>query len=348
MKRKTLIHALSVLLVLLLVVVSGCSGGGQQASAPEPAENTGNTSGEAAPSAASSFPEKDITVVVPHDAGGGIDTYARAIVPFVQKHLPKEVNIVVENRPGASGVTGSNGIYTAEPDGYTLGFVEPGGLYVQQKLVEVQYDVTKFNWLGQLRYEPLVAFTTKTSKIQSFEDLKNNKVAVSVPQKRTAAGIGAVIAFDQLGIDYGVLAGTGTGDAVTATLRGDADIHLNNTGGVISNVDDGDLIPMVVFSDEPYAPWPDAPTIADLGHPEMANVGVFMAALTAPPGVPEDVLAILREATDKAMADPEFLKWSEESKRPIVTANGEETTKNVNEIAASYEQYMDIVKKVFE
>lgn len=344
MKRKTLIHALSVLLVLLLVVVSGCSGGGQQASAPEPsAESAGG--GEAA---ASSFPEKDITIVVPHDAGGGIDTYARAIAPFVQKHLPKEVNIVVENRPGASGVTGSNGIYTAEPDGYTLGFVEPGGLYVQQKLVEVQYDVTKFNWLGQLRYEPLVAFTTKTSKIQSFEDLKNNEVAVSVPQKRTAAGIGAVVAFDQLGIDYGVLAGTGTGDAVTATLRGDADIHLNNTGGVISNVEDGDLIPMVVFSDEPYSPWPDAPTIADLGHPEIANVGVFMAALTAPPGIPEDVLNILREATSKAMADPEFLKWSEESKRPIVTADWEGTTENVNKIAASYDQYMDIVQKIFK
>lgn len=298
---------------------------------------------------ATDFPKRDITIVVPHGPGGGIDTYARAIVPYLERHLPNDINIRIDNRTGASGVIGARYFVNVPADGYTLFFGEPGGLFIQQKLADTGYDVTKFNWLGQLRYEPAVTFVTADSDIKSLDDLLNfdGRLTVSVPSLRTTAGISAVLTFSGLGIDYSILAGSGTGDAVTATLRGDAMVHHNNTGGVTSYVEDGDLIPILINGSESYDSFPDASTMIDAGHPELSSVGVFMAALAAPPGTSDDVLEILNEAMVAAMSDEDFLGWSETNNRPIVTANGERTAANIRAIADSLTPFMDTLAEIF-
>ncbi|MBI2348814.1 MAG: hypothetical protein HYV05_09200, partial [Deltaproteobacteria bacterium] len=67
------------------------------------------------------YHDKTINLIVPHGAGGGFDIYARLVAPFFRKHIPG-ANIIVQNVTGAGGLRGRNQVYTARPDGLTIGF----------------------------------------------------------------------------------------------------------------------------------------------------------------------------------------------------------------------------------
>ena len=84
------------------------------------------------------FPEKIITWIVTYPPGGGFDTYARAIAKRMPKYLPKKVQIVIKNSPGAGGRYGTNLLYRAKPDGYTIGI-----LNAQAKLYEQYREMLK-------------------------------------------------------------------------------------------------------------------------------------------------------------------------------------------------------------
>ena len=66
------------------------------------------------------YPEKNITLIIPFSTGGGFDTYARLIAPYVEKYLPRKVKVIPKNMPGAGGRMGLAAGYRAKPDGYTL------------------------------------------------------------------------------------------------------------------------------------------------------------------------------------------------------------------------------------
>ena len=86
--------------------------------------------GLASPAFAAGYPDKDITLVVPFSPGGGFDTYARLIAPFLEKHLPNKVHVIVKNEPGAGGRKGLTDVYRSKPDGYKLVIVNVPGAMV--------------------------------------------------------------------------------------------------------------------------------------------------------------------------------------------------------------------------
>ena len=94
------------------------------------------------------FPNRDIEIVIPYNAGGGFDTYIRALAPHMEKHLPGDINVLPINVPGAGGRRGASEVYRADPDGYTIGiFNLPGVLLPQLQGLKINYNLSDVSWL---------------------------------------------------------------------------------------------------------------------------------------------------------------------------------------------------------
>ena len=121
------------------------------------------------------FEGKTVRIVVGYAPGGGYDVYARMIAPYLKKYL--DATVVVENKPGAGGITALNGLYASPPDGLRIMLVK-GNAATMAQLTEqkgVRYDLRAFNILGGTGLSPDVMVVGAGSSIKSVEDLRTQK-----------------------------------------------------------------------------------------------------------------------------------------------------------------------------
>src|SRR5215470_802427 len=117
---------------------------------------------------AETYPTRPIALVVPIAAGGAVDTAARIVAEKLQEKLQQSV--VVENRPGAGSMIGSNFVAKAAPDGYTLLLMEPGAVLAKWLNRTVPFDVTSdFSPIAMVATSPLVLFAHPSV---AFHDIK--------------------------------------------------------------------------------------------------------------------------------------------------------------------------------
>src|SRR5574341_955963 len=125
---------------------------------------------------------KSIRIVVGFSAGGGFDTYARAISRHMGKHIPGGPSIVVENMTGAGSLIAANHVYkVAKPDGLTIGhFI--GGFFLGQVLGQpgIEFDARKFEFIGAPVSDHVVCALTKASGITSAEKWMASKTPVKL------------------------------------------------------------------------------------------------------------------------------------------------------------------------
>ena len=117
------------------------------------------------------FPSKHIHFVVQTKPGGGYDTIARALSPFLEKYLGGRVNVIVQNKPGGGGKVGYTYLYRSRPDGHTFCFCSIPGAVATQMVMKVAYDLSKVKWVGTVAQETHAIFVKADSKIKSFDDL---------------------------------------------------------------------------------------------------------------------------------------------------------------------------------
>lgn len=120
---------------------------------------------------ASDYPTRYVTIIVPYSAGGGVDTVVRLLIPRLSEVLGG--SIVVENRPGMSGVIGAQMVARAKPDGYTLLAGNLTTNVTNQLLVKhAGYDPRKdFTAIGELNAFPTIAVVPTSSPLRTIEDL---------------------------------------------------------------------------------------------------------------------------------------------------------------------------------
>jgi len=290
------------------------------------------------------FPEDDITVIIPYNAGGGFDSYVRGVLPAMQKYLPNDVNLIPRNMPGAGGRKGATAIYRARPDGYTIGAFNLPGLMLPEILGEpVGYDLAKVTWLGRLSEDQYVLVVAGSSSITSVEDLK----ALNRPIKFTATGAGSsahaasVIAARLLGLDASVITGyQGSQAYILAVVRGDGDVALGASNSIRSYTETGDL--RVLASFERQSSFPGIPTAAVLGQPDLNRL-TLQRMLGAPPDLDEEARAVLVDALSQALADDDLKTWSESVGLPFAPLSAEETAENFARQRALYEEFKDIL-----
>lgn len=318
------------------------------AEATKPAAEPTKPAAEAKPAAKKvDFPTKEITYIVPVTPGGGFDTMSRIVAPFLQKYLPNNPNVIVKNVSGGEWMIGINEIYNAKPDGYTIGIFNLPGNVVNQLLGVAKYDLTKVTWIGSITEVPYVAAASKKSGFKTLDDLKKApEVKVASVSLSSSAGLGSLIAAQTMGFKPKFISHPGSSEAILSTLRGDADYAQYPYGSMKKYVvDSKELTPLWIYDKKRASTLPDVPTVVDLGYPGLLDTVAIYYLVGTTPGVPPEIAQILRDAFDKAMADPECVKKLEaagEEVRPAKAADVEKIVKNSLE---QYVKYKDEIAK---
>ncbi len=281
---------------------------------------------------------KIVNLIVPHGAGGGYDTYARLLAPYIEKYLG--CTIVVDNVTGAGGDVGRNKLWNAKPDGLTIGFTSGTAMvYSQVSASEgVQYDVAKVKWLARALAEPSVLVAPTKGKYKSGADL----LKATAPIKFSVSGVGdddffaLSIVAHALKLKVNPVTGyKGTKEASLAVITGEVDAFETSVSTMLPIIQTGDVKPLMVITSKRVAELPEVPTVLEVakdvpGAADLLKVPINLTGVArvffAPPGLPKDKYDALETVLHKALTDPDMLQKAKTAKRPIDYAPGTEVT----------------------
>jgi tripartite-type tricarboxylate transporter receptor subunit TctC len=250
---------------------------------------------------------RTIRLVVPFPPGGSADILARVLSQQVGS--ARGVNVVVENRPGAGTVIGTDYVARAAPDANTV-LIMANSFVINPHMRKLNYDpFTSFTPVVLLVTSPQVLVVNATSPYRSFADL----VAAShaKPGELTMAGVGPAttqhIGFEQLkraaGLDMTYVPFPGNAPAVTSLLGDHVTAVFATYSEAFEQLNAGKLRALATTSRTRIAPLPDLPTVAELGTKDF-EVEVWFG-LVVPAGSPKAAVAELAEWFTKAMQAPD-------------------------------------------
>lgn len=266
--------------------------------------------------AAAEYPSKPITLVAPYGPGGASDLASRILASVVPQYLGEPVLVI--NRTGAGGVTGSAFVYNSKRDGYTVMLARIGSHTVAPAMKTIPYEYDKFTYLGLLEVNPVICATATTKPYKTLNDLidaiKKNPGMISY----SSAGIGtllqvaAVMMMDQVGIKDPVKAAIhvpfkGGGNAATAAFTGQVDFVCTNSSALMSGILGGKLRALMVTTPKRLSEIPDTPTVRELGFPDL-EVLVGWSGIAGPPDLPQEVVDKWAAALQKVKGDKSWNK----------------------------------------
>jgi tripartite-type tricarboxylate transporter receptor subunit TctC len=349
------VFSLAIILILALGVVSACSsktttGSSTSKSAESSNPTTTTTKQESTATNQESskvkYPTKEIKLIVPYSAGGGFDTSARMLAPYLGKYLPNDVSVIIENLPGGEGNIGLGEVARSKPDGHTLALINLPGHFVKQILKEATYDLQKLEYVGNITTTTYLAAASLKSGYISIQDFQNaEKINAGITNVSSTDGLGLVVSADSIGIKINTINHKGSSEAILSAIRGDVDIVQFPVESLMSHIESGDLTPLWVYSNERIPELPDVPTILELGYGELLETVSLHRALATTPGTPKEVLDILREAFDKATSDPEYKKQVEESGATYNPGNYEVAKQTADSALDKLLPFVDLIKE---
>jgi tripartite-type tricarboxylate transporter receptor subunit TctC len=257
---------------------------------------------------AQTFPTKPLTLIVTYPAGGGADAMARLIAPKMSEALGQ--NVVVENKPGASGQIGAGAVAKAAPDGYTL-MLDASSFSVNPALYpKLPYDSDKaFRPIGVIALFPNVLLVNPNFPAKSVADVialaKQKKDAVSFASSGngSAQHLAGALFESSANVDMVHVPYKGGGPALIDVIGGQVPIFFGNLASTLQHIQSGKLRALAVTSGKRSPILPDAPTIAEAG---VAGYEVYeWNALFAPAGTPEAVIEKISTAFRKTLDAPE-------------------------------------------
>ena len=288
----------------------------------------------------SDFKGKTITIYIGFGSGGGYDQYARLFARHVGRHIPGNPTIVPSNMPGANGIVAANYLYnSAAKDGTAIGFLYQAIAQDQVLLqTNVQYDATKFNWIGRITSTAEIMYTWHRAPVQKVEDLA---------KRETVFGVAGplIVTYTRLlnssiGARFKIVRGyKSTAEIHIAMERGEVEGAYSSLSTVRSGwnnwLTDKQINILVQMVPERHPDLADVPTIVELGKTaeDKAVMNFFAASgavgrsTVAPPGVAPDRLGILRTAFHATMRDPQFLAEARQMKLDVEPLPGDELAK---------------------
>jgi tripartite-type tricarboxylate transporter receptor subunit TctC len=299
------------------------------------------------------FARKTITVYIGNTVGGSYDLYGRMVARFLGQHLPGKPNVVAENMPGAGTIKCANFIYGAAPkDGTALGIVTET-LALEQALANpaVQYDATKFTWIGRAASSNNIHMMWHTSKVQSIEDAKLYEAPVAGTGPGNIAEEVPTLLNQLIGTKFKIITGyPASNEAMLAMERGEVEGAGSSWAAVKTQKKDwlADKKIKIILQDVPERAHdlPDVPTLVEVGRtPEekqllglYASGGAIGRAFLAPPGLSGEVTQALRDGFNNMVLDPEFIAEMKKVDLDLEPLPGEvlqKTAANILDIPAS-------------
>jgi tripartite-type tricarboxylate transporter receptor subunit TctC len=249
--------------------------------------------------AAAQVPGKPVRMIVPFPPGGGADGLARLMAPKLAG-LWKE-QVLVENRPGASGRIGADAVAQAAPDGTTLLMSSTASL--------TEKNVHQFAPITLVSASPYVVTSSTKIKAENIKELialaKENPGKLTFGSSGTGAAshLSAELFKSMAGVDLLHVPYKGTGQAVTDLLGGQIDLLFAPAQAVMPHVNAGRLKALATTGAKRAEALPALPTVAESGVPGYAAVGWF--GLLAPAATPRPVVEKLSRDANQVLADAE-------------------------------------------
>jgi tripartite-type tricarboxylate transporter receptor subunit TctC len=251
------------------------------------------------------FPTRPIRIVVPYAPGGGLDILARMSAGPLNERWG--VPVIVDNRPGASGIVGTQIVAKAAPDGYTLGMVSSEFITAPFVYKQFPYDTIRdFTGVIQTASQSYLLVVHPSVPVQSVREL----IALSKTRSLnyTSSGLGGMGHLS--GALFQRMTGThmvfvnykGTGPALTDTIAGQVQVMFVNPLPALPHVKSGRLRLIASTDAKRIAAMPDVPTIAEAGVPGFSTNG--WNALIAPAGTPKAVVRAINEAVAAIIKSP--------------------------------------------
>lgn len=256
------------------------------------------------------YPDRPIRIIVPYTPGGTVDVLARLIGPKLTQAWGQP--IVVENRPGAGGNIGADVASKAPPDGYTLFLSTNSPLTINVAAYKnVKYDPLRdFEPIMVVGQNGLLLVTNPSFQAKSLKEFIDLAKAKPTEISVGSSGLGntAHLSIEQLnkiaGIKLTHIPYRGGVPSLTAVVAGEVPAAFSDIVPAMPLVREGRLRALATTSKQRAGIAPDIPTMSESGLPGFDIVAWI--GLVGPAGMPKDVVAKLRSAIGKALADPEI------------------------------------------
>lgn len=284
---------------------------------------------------AASYPSRPITMIVPFPPGGPTDSYARLVALKMQERWGQPV--VVENKPGGTGVLGNNLVIKSPPNGYTLLFTSNSAHLISALLKNPKpYDSVKdFTPISIALKYPMYLLINPNLPAKTVPEFIAYAKANSGKLNYSSVGLGS---GGHLACElFNIAAGTniahvpykGAAPAQASTIAGETQMFCDSVGNSQPMVDAGKLRGLATFSDKRVSTVENVPTLGELG---LAGLSAYIwLGLLGPTGMPVDIANKLNAEMVRIMALPDVKERALKGGNEIVANSQEQFIKDMNQ-----------------
>jgi len=315
-----------------------------------------------AQSVADFYKGKVVKFILSAGEGGGYGTYALAVQPFMERYIPGNPKIIIQHMQGAGGLVAANNLYNVQPkDGTVFALIHRGAVSTTPLYgaKNIRFDPTKFGWIGSMNSEVSFCVSWQTTPVKTFDDLKKYPL--------TVGGLGPGADTDQFtylinnvfGTKMKLVTGYGSGGAIDLAMeRGEIGGRCGWSWSTIVStkaawLEEKKFNLLVQIGVEKHPDVPNVPLLIDLAKTEEQRemIKIVVAPqlmgrpVLAPPGIPADRLAALREALKKSMQDPGFLAAAKKENLETSYVSGERIESMLKELYALPKSVIDASAK---
>jgi tripartite-type tricarboxylate transporter receptor subunit TctC len=270
---------------------------------------------------AQEYPSRPVKIIVPFAAGGPADVYARALAQRLQDAFKQ--SFIVEDRPGAGSLIGTEAVAKSPPDGYTLLLMSNTHTVNESLFASKSYDLMRdFAPVAPINYSDLVLVTRPTLPVNSTEDLLT--MARAKPGGLSYASSGPGTPYHMAGELFKAMAGVsilhipyrGSSGARTDLLGGQVDMMFDAVSTMAEFIRSGKVKALATTGKTRSEVLPDVPTVAESGVP--GYEAVIWLGLLAPKGTPPAIIARLNEEVGRMASDPHVAQdWARQGATPM-------------------------------
>lgn len=296
-------------------------------------------SGARAQSAADFFSQKVLTFTVVFAPGGTFDLYSRLVAMHLSRFLPGNPKIIVQNTPGASGLTGALRLATqAARDGSELGMVDRSIAVTQvMRGADFPIDAAKYNWIGSVASYSGVIYVKGSTGVKKFEDLRKLPVVMGSWGVDSSSYTYPVLLNALAGTKFKVVTGyRGASETELAIERNEVEgrmsswsqLKMTKAGPLAA----GELVPVIQTGIRRNPELPNIPLVSETASTDQGrrilefidSESAIGWSVLAPPGVPADRVEVLRRAFSQMVGDPTFVADVKSKGLDLIPSTGQE------------------------
>jgi tripartite-type tricarboxylate transporter receptor subunit TctC len=262
----------------------------------------------ATPALAQDWPSRPVRCIVPYPPGGPTDLVGRVVAQRAQQELGQP--LVIENKPGASGTIGSAEVARAAPDGGVFLVNASAHVIIPHINRAMPYDaLNDFTPVTNMAMVPLVALVNPRLPVRSLRELADHAKANPGRVAYASSSIGgaqhlAGEMFKQIaGVDLVHIPYRGAGPAIQDLIAGNVQVMFDSVPAGAGAVREGLLRPLAALDARRIAVYPDLPTSAEAGFPDLVISTWY--GIWAPPRTPAAIAERMQRAVAAAVRDPE-------------------------------------------